>query len=197
MRPKNLLLLSSTLLPSLVVVRAVVRLLTRGGHAGSLITTAWAWSFHLPVPYGLRIQALRMLGYSFIVGAVAVIRDADGRVLLARHTYPVGRSRQEIWALPGGAVEKYESIPQALRRELAQELHLDIAVDRLLLVDTSEAPRLDFVFSCAIRAGQFRPSSEVAEIGWFSLAEPPDGTSTRHFRLLELVGEQQQATIFT
>ena len=197
MRPKNLLLLSSAFLPSLLVVRAVVRLLTRGGHAGSLITRAWAWSFHFPVPYGLRVQALRMLGYSFIVGAVAVIRAADGRLLLAHHTYPVGRSRQEIWALPGGAVEKYESIPQALRREIAQELHLDVTVDRLLLVDTSEAPRLDFVFSCAIRAGQFRPSSEVAEIGWFNLAEPPPGMSGRHLRLLELAGEQQQPTMFT
>lgn len=197
MRLRNLLLFSSALLPSLVVVRAAVRLLMRGGHAGTFVTMAWAWSFHLPVPYGLRVQALRMLGYSFIVGAVAVIRDADGRVLLARHTYPVGRSRQEVWALPGGAVEKYESIPQALRRELAQELHLDVAVERLLLVDTSEAPLLDFVFSCAIRAGQFRPSSEVAEIGWFSVAEPPTGTSIRHLRLLALATETPQATTFT
>ena len=197
MRPKTLLVLSSALLPSLLAFRAIVRLLTRGGHAGSLVTQAWAWSFHLPVPYGLRVQALRMLGYSFIVGAVAVIRDADGRLLLARHTYPVGRSRHEVWALPGGAVEKYESIPEALRREIAQELHLDIAVDRLLLVDTSEAPLLDFIFSCAIRAGQFRPSSEVAEIGWFSVAEPPTGTSIRHLRLLALATETPQATTFT
>ena len=197
MRLRNLLLFASALLPSLVALRAVVRLLTRGGHAGSLVTKLWAWSFRLPVPYGLRVQVLRMLGYSFIVGAVAVIRDAEGHLLLARHTYPVGRSRQEVWALPGGAVEKYERIPEALRRELAQELHLDVAVERLLLVDTSEAPLLDFVFSCAIRAGQFRPSSEVAKIGWFSLAEPPVGTSTRHLRLLERAAEQPQATSFT
>jgi ADP-ribose pyrophosphatase YjhB (NUDIX family) len=124
-------------------------------------------------------------------------QDADGRLLLARHTYPVGRSRHEIWALPGGAVEKYESIPQALRREIAQELHLDVAVERLLLVDTSEAPRLDFVFSCVIRAGQFRPSSEVATIGWFSLEEPPGGMSVRHLRLLALAAKQQRETIFT
>src|SRR5690606_455623 len=120
-----------------------------------------------------------------------------GRVLLARHTYPVGRSRHEVWALPGGAVEKFENIPQALRREIAQELHLDVTVERLLLVDTSEAPRLDFIFSCAIRGGQFRPSSEVAAIGWFSLTEPPDGMSTRHLRLLKLASERPQETRFT
>jgi ADP-ribose pyrophosphatase YjhB (NUDIX family) len=162
-----------------------------------VVTHVWAWSFFLPIPYGLRLRALRLLGYSFIVGAVAVIRSADGQHLLARHTYPVGRSRREVWALPGGAVEKYESIPQALRRELAQELGLDVAVEGLLLVDTSEAPCLDFVFACHIRDGQFRPSSEVAEIGWFRPGHPPDGMSARHRRLLEQVAAERAGTLFT
>ena len=197
MRLRNLTLLLSALLPALTLLRAVARLLTRGGHAGSLVTRTWAWSFRLPIPYGLRIRALRLLGYSFIVGAVAVIRSADGQYLLARHTYPVGRSRREVWALPGGAVEKYERIPQALQREVAQELGLDVTVERLLLVDTSEAPRLDFVLACAIRDGRFRPSSEVAEIGWFGLDNPPDGTSTRHLRLLELVAMERRETLFS
>ena len=197
MRLQTLTLLVSALLPALALLRALARLLTRGGHAGSLVTRAWAWSFRLPIPYGLRVRALRLLGYSFIVGAVAMIRSPDGRHLLARHTYPVGRSRREVWALPGGAVEKYESIPQALRRELDQELGLDVAVERLLLVDASEAPRLDFVFACTIRDGRFRPSSEVAEIGWFGLDEPPDGMSPRHLRLLELVSAAARETLFT
>jgi 8-oxo-dGTP diphosphatase len=197
MRWRNLTLLLAALLPAPALVRALVRLLTRGGHAGPLVTRAWAWSFRLPIPYGLRLRTLRLLGYSFIVGAVAVIRSPDGRCLLARHTYPVGRFRREVWGLPGGAVEKYERIPQALRRELAQELGLEIAVERLLLVDTSEAPLLDFVFACNIRDGRFRPSSEVAEIGWFELSHPPDGTSDRHRRVLELVAAERLGALFT
>ena len=197
MRLRPLTLFLSALLPALTLLRAVVGLLTRGGHAGRLVTRAWAWSFWVPIPYGLRVRALRLLGYSFMVGAVAVIRSADGRLLLARHTYPVGRSRREVWALPGGAVEKYESIPQALRREVTQELGLNVAVERLLLVDTSEAPVLDFVFACTIRHGHFRPSSEVAEIGWFEPNHPPDGMSARHLRLLELVAAERRETLFT
>ena len=197
MHLRTLALLSAALLPGLALLRALARLALRGGHAGALVTRAWAWSFRLPIPYRLRVQVLRLLGYSFIVGAVAVIRDADGRHLLARHTYPVGQSRREVWALPGGAVEKYESIPEALRRELAQELDLEVVVDRLLLVDTSEAPRLDFVFACSIRDGRFRPSSEVAEIGWFGPGQAPDGMSIRHQRLLGLVAGDGRGTRFT
>ena len=197
MRLRPFTLLLSALLPALTLLRAVVGLLTRGGHAGSLVTRARAWSFWVPIPYGLRVRALRLLGYSFMVGAVAVIRSADGWRLQARHSYPVGRSRREVWALPGGAVEKYESIPQALRREVAQELGLAVAVERLLLVDASEAPRLDFVFACTIRDGRFRPSSEVAEVGWFGPDNPPDGMSARHLRLLELVSAAARETLFT
>ena len=197
MRWRTLTLLLAALLPAPALVRALVRLLTRGGHAGPLVTRAWAWSFRLPIPYGLRLRTLRLLGYSFIVGAVAVIRSADGRCLLARHAYPVGRFRREVWGLPGGAVEKYESIPQALRRELGQELGLDIEVERLLLVDASAAPRLDFVFACSVRDGRFRPSSEVAEVGWFDPGQTPAGMSTHHQRLLGLVAADGRGPLFT
>ena len=196
MHLRTLSLLLAALLPGLALLRVLARLVLRGGHAGHLITLAWAWSFRLPIPYRLRVQALRLLGYSFIVGAVAVIWGADGRHLLDRHTYPVGRSRCEVWALPGGAVEKCERIPEALRRELRQELGLEVQVDRLLLVDTSEPPRLDFVFACSLRDGRFRPSSEVAEIAWFDPGQAPDGTSARHRRLLELVGVDGRGTRF-
>ena len=42
-----------------VAYAMTVILLTRGGHAGSLVTRAWAWSFRVPIPYGLRLRALR------------------------------------------------------------------------------------------------------------------------------------------
>lgn len=56
-----------------------------------------------------------------IVVAAAVVRD--GRVLAARrHRAPVG------WEFPGGKVEPGESGPQALRREIAEELGVRIDV---------------------------------------------------------------------
>ena len=59
LRPRTLFL--SALLPALTLLRAVARLLTRGGHASSLVTRAWAWSFRLPIPHGFRRRTLRLL----------------------------------------------------------------------------------------------------------------------------------------
>lgn len=52
------------------------------------------------------------------LGARAIIVDAGGRVLLIRHSYVGG------WHLPGGAVDRGESLSEAARREVAEETGL-------------------------------------------------------------------------
>lgn len=56
--------------------------------------------------------------------AVGVISDAQGRVLLASR--PAGKPYAGWWEFPGGKVEAGETIPQALARELHEELNLNI-----------------------------------------------------------------------
>ena len=63
------------------------------------------------------------------VGAGAVVRDGEGRVLLVEPRY------KPHWDLPGGVVEAGESPLDGCRRELAEELGLDLPVTRLLVVD--------------------------------------------------------------
>src|SRR4051794_19547290 len=61
--------------------------------------------------------------------AAAVIGSADGRVLLVDPVY------KPQWELPGGAAEVGESPLEACRREVAEELAIDITPRRLLCVD--------------------------------------------------------------
>jgi 8-oxo-dGTP pyrophosphatase MutT (NUDIX family) len=61
--------------------------------------------------------------------AGAVIRDADGRVLLVRPTY------KPTWELPGGALEPDESPLTACRRELGEEIGFVPPLGGLLCVD--------------------------------------------------------------
>ena len=55
-----------------------------------------------------------------------VLRDARGRVLLARRTE--GRDLAGLWEFPGGKVEPGESPEDALVRELREELGIEATV---------------------------------------------------------------------
>src|SRR5437764_10353466 len=50
-----------------------------------------------------------------VLGTRTVVIDADSRVLLVRHTYAPG------WLLPGGGVERGETLAESAIRELHEE----------------------------------------------------------------------------
>jgi 8-oxo-dGTP pyrophosphatase MutT (NUDIX family) len=54
--------------------------------------------------------------------ARAVILDQAGRILLVRFEFP----NRSVWACPGGGLEPGESHEAALRRELREEVGLDL-----------------------------------------------------------------------
>ena len=66
------------------------------------------------------------------LGVSAVIRDAQGRLLLLRHTY-----RHPAWGLPGGLARRGEPPEEALARELREELGTAATIGPLLHVDYS------------------------------------------------------------
>lgn len=61
------------------------------------------------------------------MGAGALIRDPQGRVLVVEPTY------KESWEVPGGIVEADESPRRACVREIREELGLEIVPGRLLV----------------------------------------------------------------
>jgi 8-oxo-dGTP diphosphatase len=70
--------------------------------------------------------------------AVGVLIAADGRFLLTSR--PPGKVYAGYWEFPGGKVEAGESIAQALRRELHEELGITIAAAQPWQVELVDYP---------------------------------------------------------
>src|SRR6185436_13869088 len=82
------------------------------------------------VPGRLRRWTVRLSHPQFAVTAGAVIRDSQGRVLLLKHRFRPGTG----WGMPGGFMMVGEQPQDALRRELREEVGLE--VERLELFTT-------------------------------------------------------------
>lgn len=96
-----------------------------------------------------------------------------GRLLLV-NAYPGGRS--DLWCAPGGGVEAGASLPDNLKREIAEECGLLIEVGVLALVNEFHDPRsgfhqVDLFFRASITGGQITPD-------W---SDPAGVVSTRRF----------------
>jgi ADP-ribose pyrophosphatase YjhB (NUDIX family) len=124
-------------------------------------------------PRWLQIALSRVVRPLFQVFAVAVIFNADREILLVKSTY----QRLHPWGLPGGSLEYGESAEEATLREVWEETGLRLEIERLLFVKTWYPDRVGLYYLCKIANGEFHPSDEVSELGYFSLSNLPDVSS--------------------
>ncbi len=61
---------------------------------------------------------------SLLLVVAAALVDVDNRVLIAKR--PEGKSLAGLWEFPGGKVDPGETPEHALRRELEEELSIDV-----------------------------------------------------------------------
>ncbi|BDG07591.1 (deoxy)nucleoside triphosphate pyrophosphohydrolase [Anaeromyxobacter paludicola] len=88
------------------------------------------------------------------VRVVAAVIRRGGRVLVTRR-FP-GGPRGGQWEFPGGKVEPGEPEPDALRREISEELACEVAVGELLCRARHRYPDLEVelaFYDCALAAG--------------------------------------------
>ena len=107
--------------------------------------------------------------------ARAVIEE-DGKILLC---HGLGKPN---WFFPGGHIEPGESAPEALLRELKEELGASGSVLRFLgasenkfILKGSPVQEINLVFEVALDAGEYTESKEDhLEFGWFTRSEMED-----------------------
>jgi 8-oxo-dGTP diphosphatase len=101
----------------------------------------------------------------------AVVRRGDA-ILVTRRPDRPGRPGQ--WEFPGGKVEPGESEPEALRRELVEELGTEVEVGALLLRHTHRYAELEV--ELAFYAARVPDPAALRLLGVAELAWAPDGT---------------------
>ena len=145
------------------------------------------------LPRGLRRTVVRLLSPKYTVGAMCLIERSDGRVLFVRQTY---RNR---WGLPGGLVARRESPADAARREVAEEVGLDVElVGEPTVVVEPRLQRVDVVFRARPAPGAdpdaLRISTaEISTCAWFDPAALPELQTETASALVVLARALRQA----
>ncbi|MFN8632266.1 MAG: NUDIX domain-containing protein [Chloroflexota bacterium] len=165
------------------MVSRIAHLVAGNGHRVLLLI----WRY---LPMSARRLAIRILYPRFPIGAVAIVRDADGRVLLVRQTY----HREGVrWAAPGGWLARGENPRQAAARETFEETGLEIVAGRVLDIGSGPYGEISMAFACTVlRDTGFRPSHETDRIGYFAPAGLPAMTADTR-RLVERALEAQES----
>ena len=123
----------------------------------------------LHLPKGLQLFIMRFSQSQFLVGVTGIIFNDKKEVLLFKHRY-----RAHAWSLPGGYLMGGEHPREALEREIKEESGLIVSVDDSLKTRTDrETSRLDMCYTGVLIGGEFKPTHEISEYGFFSQSELP------------------------
>ncbi|MEN9327985.1 MAG: hypothetical protein RI947_793 [Candidatus Parcubacteria bacterium] len=132
----------------------------------TLLAKLWK-ALHLPK--GSQLFVMRFFQDTFLVGVTGIILNESKEVLLFKHTY-----RPHAWSLPGGYLKSGEHPREALEREIKEESGLVVSVDESLKTRTDrETARLDLCYTGVLIGGDFVPTHEVSEYGFFALDKLP------------------------
>lgn len=94
-----------------------------------------------------------------------VVKDVCGALIENKGKYLVAKRNPKdtfggLWEFPGGSIEPGEEKETCLKREIKEELGVDIEVGRLIYTFEDEIPTLKinvFLFECKIKKGTPQP----------------------------------------
>lgn len=124
------------------------------------------------LPVRLRRWSMRFTHTRFTVTAGAVIFNDQKQVLLLKHRFRAGSG----WGLPGGFIERGEQPIDALRRELREEIGLELEDVHVFAARSFSKPKQVEVLFRGRANGDVKPlTMEVERAEWFVLDSMPEG----------------------
>lgn len=115
-------------------------------------------------------RLVRITRPRFTAGAVGVLFNPLGEVLLVEHVYHTAPQ----WGLPGGYVDRGEDPQQTVVREMREELELAVEVVRALLIERADyGAHLDVAYLCHSDQTVGQLSNELLEYRWVAPDQLP------------------------
>jgi len=134
------------------------------------------------MPPRFRRWSMRATQTRFTVTAGALIFNERGQVLLLKHRFRAGSG----WGIPGGFLENGEQPEAALRRELREEVGLEIENVEIFTARSFKKPRqVEILFRCRANAEVKPRTIEVERAEWFSVQSLPAGLPRDQRQLIE------------
>ena len=123
----------------------------------------------LRLPKNLQLLIMRLLQDQFLIGVTGIFFNDKREILVFKHSYS-----QVSWSLPGGYLKAREHPTEGLEREVKEESGFIVSADKRLKTRTDrESARLDMCYLGKFIGGEFSPSVEVIEYGFFSFENLP------------------------
>jgi len=143
------------------------------------------------MPKQIRRWSVLLTESRFTVTTGAVVLDELDRILLLQHRFRPGSG----WGIPGGFLQSGEQPEEAVRRELREEIGLEISELEIAFVRSLKRyNQIEVIFLC--RPGSnFQPQGrEVNRAEWFALGDLPSGLSGDQRELIKRAINTKPAT---
>ena len=127
----------------------------------------------------------------FTIGVFGIIYNEQNQVLLCH------RQDYDLWNLPGGGMEINESPVECLKRELKEELGVEIRTSKLMGVYTKpEQTEIVFSFVCQLGAVEINLNDEADKYAYFSIDQLPSNISPKQVARIKDALENFNEVVF-
>jgi ADP-ribose pyrophosphatase YjhB (NUDIX family) len=140
------------------------------------------------LPVKFRRWIMRVCHARFTVTAGGIVFNDAGEALLLKHRFRAGSG----WGLPGGFLNPGEQPLDALRRELREEIELEVEDVEFFAARSFRKPRqVEVLFRCRSKGIPKPRTLEVELAQWFSIDALPEGLPRDQRGLIERAAKSE------
>lgn len=133
-----------------------------------------------------------------------ILNDKEELLLQLRNKSP----EKGCWSIPGGKVEKFETFKQAVKREIKEELDIEVDVGELIslcdhILVEEDSHWVSPSYLCTITKGtpKIMEPKKHLKLEWFSLENLPDNLAkttkeaTQEYKILKKKKEEEKCQV--